>query len=196
MMQDAYQKYFDQLNRSFFIDGDSKSWASLDQALPIGFGQTISQPTLVLAMTRWLDLRPNSRVLEIGTGSGYQTAFLARFAGRVYSVEKIPELQDKAKVRLAQLGFENIHYHLGDGSLGWPKNAPYDRIMVTAASRTIPDELLDQLRPGGKMVIPVGVPYLQDLLLVSKDQHGTVSQKVLEKVVFVELKGPYGWSGG
>ena len=187
-------EYYQKLDRAFFIDNENKAWASLDEALPIGYGQTISQPSLVLAMTAALDPEPASRVLEIGTGSGYQTALLARFSGEVYTVERIAALSLSARERLAQLGFSNIVFQVGDGSLGWSEFAPYDRIMVTAAAGHVPDELVDQLGPGGRMIIPVGPPGCQDLLLITKDQAGTIQKKAIEKVVFVELKGRYGWS--
>lgn len=187
-------EYYQKLDRAFFIDNENKAWASLDEALPIGYGQTISQPSLVLAMTAALDPEPASRVLEIGTGSGYQTALLARFSGEVYTVERIAALSLSARERLEQLGFSNIVFQVGDGSLGWSEFAPYDRIMVTAAAGHVPDELVDQLGPGGRMIIPVGPPGCQDLLLITKDQAGTIQKKAIEKVVFVELKGRYGWS--
>lgn len=187
-------KYYQKLDRAFFIDNENKAWASLDEALPIGYGQTISQPSLVLAMTATLDPEPASRVLEIGTGSGYQTALLARFSGEVYTVERIAALSLSARERLEQLGFSNIVFQVGDGSLGWSEFAPYDRIMVTAAAGHVPDELVDQLGPGGRMIIPVGPPGCQDLLLITKDQAGAIQKQAIEKVVFVELKGRYGWS--
>ena len=187
--------YYRQLDRSFFIDNENKRWAGLDEPLPIGYGQTISQPSLVLAMTCRLEPEPTDCILEIGTGSGYQTALLARFAAEVYTVERIADLSRKAQDRLDQLGFTNIHFHIGDGSLGWPEYAPYDKIMVTAAAARVPAELLAQLKPGGKMIIPVGSPGLQELLLVTRDQNGHYRQETIERVVFVELKGRYGWSG-
>ena len=187
-------KYYQKLDRAFFIDNENKAWASLDEALPIGYGQTISQPSLVLAMTATLDPEPASRVLEIGTGSGYQTALLSRFSGEVYTVERIAALSLSARERLEQLGFSNIVFQVGDGSLGWSEFAPYDRIMVTAAAGHVPVELVDQLGPGGRMIIPVGPPGCQDLLLITKDQAGAIQKQAIEKVVFVELKGRYGWS--
>ena len=191
----AICEYYRKLDRSSFIDNENKRWADLDQALPIGYGQTISQPSLVLAMTVRLNPRPADRILEIGTGSGYQTALLAKFAGEIYTVERIGDLSKRAKERLDKMGFNNIHYQVGDGSLGWPEYAPYDKIMVTAAASLIPDELVEQLRNGGQMIIPVGSPGLQELLLVSKDSAGQVSRQSIERVIFVELKGRYGWSG-
>ncbi|MCX7747599.1 MAG: protein-L-isoaspartate(D-aspartate) O-methyltransferase [Clostridia bacterium] len=185
--------FFKNLDRSQFIDNDYKKYADYDEALPIGFEQTISQPSLVYGMTQKLDLGKDLKVLEIGTGSGYQTAFLAEFAGQVYTVEKIDELSLKAQERLHKLGYNNIHFKVGNGSEGWKENAPYDRIMVTAAAGKIPDPLVEQLKPGGKMIVPVGEKGRQELLAIQKDDQGRVNKKSLGEVVFVELKGEYGW---
>jgi protein-L-isoaspartate(D-aspartate) O-methyltransferase len=193
MDADALKKYFYQLDRAYFIDNENKALAHLDNALPIGYGQTISQPSLVLLMTEILSPAPDSRVLEIGTGTGYQTALLARFSAAVVTVERIKALAEKAKERLAALGFTNIEFVIGDGSAGCPEKGPYDRIMVTAAASRVPDELLAQLRPGGRMIIPVGPRYVQDLLLITKDDAGQVKQTSIERVIFVELKGKSGW---
>jgi protein-L-isoaspartate(D-aspartate) O-methyltransferase len=190
----SIEEYYRRLDRSLFIDNINKNWADLDRPLPIGFGQTISQPSLVLAMTRQLNPQSHDRILEIGTGSGYQTALLAAFAQEVFTVERIAELSHKARQRLGQMGFENIRYKIGDGSLGWPEFGPYDKIMVTAAAAAIPDELVRQLEPGGRMIIPVGSPGMQELLLVKRNRRGQVTSRILEHVVFVELKGRYGWS--
>ncbi|MGH2316630.1 protein-L-isoaspartate(D-aspartate) O-methyltransferase [Planococcus sp. SE5232] len=182
--------YFKQMDRSFFMD-TNKDLASFDQALPIGFEQTISQPSLVLEMTLALDLQPKQKVLELGTGSGFQTALLAAFSGTVYTIERIEELQKRAKERLEQLGFQNIHYKLGDGSEGWEEHAPFDRIMVTAAASEVPRELLEQLNGGGKMVIPVGNSFSQELRLIEKDIDGKTHTTILNEVLFVPLKGKY-----
>lgn len=184
---------FRKLDRSLFLEGPIKDLASYDEPLPIGYGQTISQPTLVVEMTARLDPQPTSRVLEIGTGSGYQTALLAPFCQAVYTVERIAELAEKAQARLTELGFTNIHYRVGDGSAGWPEEAPFDRIIVTAAAAIVPPPLIDQLALSGRMVIPVGPPGWQDFLLITKNQNGQVLQQSIEKVAFVELVGPYGW---
>ena len=133
------------------------------------------------------------KVLEIGTGSGYQTAFLAEFAKEVYTVEIIRELSLKAQERLKKLGYDNVKFKIGDGSQGWPEHQPYDRIIVTAAAGRVPDPLVEQLKPGGRMIIPVGERSIQNLLLIEKKDDGTVVQENLEPVVFVELKGRYGW---
>lgn len=188
------ERFFRSLDRAFFLDNEMKRYACLDEPLPIGFGQTISQPSLVLEMTRILSPEKDSKVLEIGTGSGFQTALLAKMSGEVYTIERIPELMEKAKTRLEKLNFSNIHYKVGDGSIGWQENAPYDRIMVTAAASVLPDELVSQLAGGGRMVIPVGPPELQVLKLVVKNEEGKLDISSIELVRFVELKGPYGWT--
>ncbi len=187
-------RFYEKLDRSFFIDNACKGSASVDAPFPIGFGQTISQPSLVLEMTRLLDLNKGCRVLEIGTGSGYQTAFLAAFAKEVFTVERISIFLEKAKKRLGALGYDNIHFKMGDGSLGWSGNAPYDRIITTAAAKRLPDALIEQLKKGGKMIAPVGPQGCQDLLMISKDSIGAVSISSMGKVAFVELKGKYGWN--
>lgn len=182
--------YFRSLDRGSFMDRHQQD-AGRDEALPIGYGQTISQPSLVLEMTVALDLEDHHKVLEIGTGSGFQTALLAAFSREVYTVEKIPQLAESAKKRLEAKGFENISFLLGDGSLGWPEHAPYDRIIVTAAASDIPKELVDQLANGGRMLIPVGNQYSQDLLAIDKSRDGRLEKTALEAVRFVPLKGKY-----
>ncbi|EMF46010.1 Protein-L-isoaspartate O-methyltransferase [Planococcus halocryophilus Or1] len=182
--------YFREMDRSYFMDSN-KDLASFDHALPIGFEQTISQPSLVLEMTLALDLRPTDKVLEVGTGSGFQTTLLAIFSGAVYTIERIEELHNRAKERVAQLNIHNIHFKLGDGSEGWQEHAPFDRIMVTAAASEVPTELLDQLNNDGKMVIPVGNSFNQELLLIEKDHSGKLHTTSLNKVLFVPLKGKY-----
>lgn len=193
MDQQELETFFRSLDRSFFLENDMKKHANIDQPLPIGFGQTISQPSLVLEMTRLLALEKDSKVLEIGTGSGFQTAILAKLAKEVFTVERIKELMEKAKKRLEALNFFNVYYKVGDGSKGWPENAPYDRIMVTAAARVLPDELVNQLATGGRMVIPIGPPNLQELKLITKTADGGIHMETVEMVRFVELKGQYGW---
>jgi protein-L-isoaspartate(D-aspartate) O-methyltransferase len=194
MTEQQLIQFFRNLDRSYFIEGPAKDLAGLDQALPIGHGQTISQPSLVVEMTWHLGLEPGYKVLEIGTGSGYQTAFLAEFGGRVYSVERLEVLAAQARERLKTLGYKNITFRTGDGSSGWPDAAPFDRIIVTAAALQIPEELVEQLACNGRMILPVGSPGDQDLLLIQKDAEGRISRKVLTKVVFVELVGKYGWT--
>ncbi len=185
--------FFQTLNRSHFIDGKYKELAHYDSPLPIGFEQTISQPSLVLEMTLQLDLPIDGKVLEIGTGSGYQTAFLAQFCKEVFTVERIPELSERAQQKLQEIGYKNIKFRVGDGSEGWPEHAPYDRIIVTAAAAGIPEEVLRQLRVGGKMILPLGEKGIQQLVLLHKQETGRVQQKRLGEVRFVELKGKYGW---
>lgn len=178
--------YYQELDRSYFME-EHKDQAHMDSPFPIGHGQTISQPSLVLKMTLLLDLEKDSKVLEIGTGSGYQTALLAKAAGMIYTVERIEALHLTAKERLGKAGYENIKFKLDNGVLGWKENAPYDRIMVTAGARRLPDELIKQLAPSGKMIIPVGPREVQDLMLISKDAKGEVHEQVIAKVRFVEL---------
>lgn len=182
-----------QIDRSQFIEDQYKPFATADQPLPIGYGQTISQPSLVWYMTYLLKIDTECSVLEIGTGSGYQTALLSKLAGSVYTVERIPELGLQARHRLDMLGYVNINYLIGDGSAGWPEHAPYDRIIVTAAAGKLPDDLIEQLKNGGLMIIPVGPQNCQELLLISKDSNGTVTKEFIEMVRFVEMKGKYGW---
>ena len=187
------EKFYHNLDRALFIDNENKKYAYYDDALPIGYGQTISQPSLVFEMTLRLKPERKSKVLEIGTGSGFQTAFLAEFSKEVYTVEKIGELAESAKARLLKLGYKNISFLVGDGSKGWEEHAPYDRIIVTAGAGSIPDPLLRQLAPGGRMVIPVGIKGRQELLLITKNHEGVIQKEYLGEVTFVELKGEYGW---
>jgi protein-L-isoaspartate(D-aspartate) O-methyltransferase len=193
MDETALALFFTRLDRSFFLGGDQRPFAADDRPLPIGNGQTISQPTLVAEMTRLLSPEKDSRVLEIGTGSGYQTAFLAEFSGHVCTVERFADFTEQARVRLAALGYTNVEFKTGDGSAGGPERAPFDRIVVTAAAGTMPDALVSQLAPGGRMLVPVGSPGLQTLKLVTKDADGRVGAEDIEWVRFVELVGPYGW---
>lgn len=188
--KEEMKSYFHALDRSFFMD-IHKEAAHLDEAVPIGYEQTISQPSLVLEMTLALDLQKDSAVLEIGTGSGFQTALLAEFSKTVYTIERIEELHVRAKERLQKAGFENIHFKLDDGSMGWAEKAPFDRIMVTAAASEMPKELVGQLKAGGKMLIPIGNAMVQELKLVEKDELGKVTSTMLNYVRFVPLKGKY-----
>lgn len=178
--------------RHLFVGEDLYHEAYDDNPLPIGSGQTISQPYIVALMTSWLDLAGTEKVLEIGTGSGYQAALLAALAGEVHSIERIPRLAEKASMVLEQLGFNNIQIHIGDGSLGWPEEAPYDRIIATAAAPEVPDVYEQQLKPGGKMIIPVGSRWRQMLELWQKSEDGVIKEEVLP-VVFVPLLGAKGW---
>lgn len=159
------------VERHLFVPSEYRAMAYDDHPLPIGEGQTISQPYIVAYMTEILDIEPDDRVLEIGTGSGYQTAILAELAGEVFTVERIPSLAYAAKDLLEELGYTNIRFRLGDGSLGWEEWAPYDKIIVTAASKTIPQPLVEQLKLGGKMAIPLG-GIDQTLYIIVKDEKG------------------------
>ncbi len=178
--------------RERFIDESFQKLAYDDRALPINMGQTISQPLMVAIMTQALQLRGGERVLEVGTGSGYQTAILARLAGHVYSVERYQQLAWQAATHLIQLGIENVSLFVGDGSLGWPDAAPYDRILVTAAAPEVPAQLLAQLAPEGRLVIPVGSHERQDLQVILRGPEGTHVQS-LGTCVFVPLIGEAGW---
>ena len=190
-MDEALLQFYTSLDRSLFLDTQYKGLAKLDRPLPIGLGQTISQPSLVLYMTEQLQLEKTHKVLEIGTGSGYQSVFLAEFCSELYTVELLSELQKQAKERLLGLGYQNIHYKVGDGSLGWAEYAPYDRIMVTAAPKRMPLQLIEQLAPGGIMILPVGPLGWQELIRVAKDERGEVHQSKLLDVAFVQLVGEY-----
>ena len=189
----AIHKFFQSLDRGLFVDDELQAYSGEDRPLPIGFGQTISQPSLVVQMTEYLDLDKTCRVLEVGTGSGYQTAFLAEFGGQVFSVERIAELSEQAQTTLQGLRYSNVRFKIGDGSAGWIDFAPYDRIIVTAGAGKVPDELVEQLSPGGKLLIPISEPGLQDLLLLRKDHNSQVSLESQGGVTFVEFKGKYGW---
>jgi protein-L-isoaspartate(D-aspartate) O-methyltransferase len=175
------------VERHLFIPGDKLSEAYGDFPLPIGEGQTISQPYIVAYMTEVLKLDRSKKVLEIGTGCGYQTAVLAEIAGEVYTVERIPELSENALRLLNSLGYDNIHYLTGNGFTGWQVHAPYDGILVTCAPKFIPQALTAQLAPGGRMVIPVGMSGYQELLLIRKDKSGIITERVLCGVRFVPM---------
>jgi len=193
-MENELYNFLEKLDRSFFIDNEHKIYANYDSALPIGFGQTISQPSLVHEMTELLELNKGLKVLEIGTGSGYQTAILAEFSGSVYTVERHEELSKKAQKKLEELGYSNISFKVGDGSYGWKEYSPYDRIIVTAAAGELPKLLIEQLAPNGYMIIPVGEKGYQKLTLVMKDSQDRVTTEHLGNVTFVELVGEYGWN--
>ncbi|ADE11435.1 protein-L-isoaspartate(D-aspartate) O-methyltransferase [Sideroxydans lithotrophicus] len=173
----------------FVPEAESYS-AYFNHPLPIGHGQTISQPYIVALMTDLLQVNKQHSVLEIGTGSGYQAAVLSELAGKVYSIEIVEPLAAAAAKVLRESGYANVEVKAGDGSLGWPEHAPYDGIIVTAAAEEIPQLLLDQLKPGGRMVIPVGGYYdVQQLLLISKDREGNLQRRNIEPVRFVPLTG-------
>lgn len=176
--------------RHEFVPRNMRDAAYENRPLPIGHGQTISQPYIVAIMTNLLHVGKSDRVLEIGTGSGYQIAVLAELVKKAYSIEIIEPLGKQAKERLQHLGYENIELKIGDGYYGWPEEAPFDAIMVTAAASHIPPPLIKQLKPGGRMLIPVGSRFMvQELLLVQKSPSGEVSTRQLLPVAFVPLTG-------
>jgi len=178
--------------RHLFVEEALRDQAYGDFPLPIGEGQTISQPYIVAIMTEALELKGNERVLEVGTGSGYQTAILAELALWIYTIEKYFSLLERAKNILIKLGYKNISFKLGDGSLGWKEVAPFDAIIVTAAAPKIPQPLIDQLLEGGRIVIPVGDEYSQVLVKGIK-RDGKLHTQTLEPVRFVKLVGAYGF---
>ncbi len=179
------------VDRSAFVPDMVKAEAWANQPQPIGHRQTISQPFIVALMTDLLDVRPGDRVLEIGTGSGYQAAVLAELGALVFSVEVIPELAEGARLTLDAQGYGWVATKVGDGALGWPEQAPFDAIVVTAAAPEIPPALAEQLRPGGRMVAPVGQPgCAQTLILVEKDEDGAVTTRDVLPVMFVPLTQP------
>jgi len=181
--------------RHVFVDEALQERAYGDHALPIGEGQTISQPYIVAAMTEALQLRPRDRVLEIGTGSGYAAAVLAVIAADVYTVERLERLAESARRRLEELGFANVHVRHGDGSLGWPEHAPYDAIVVTAGGPIVPRSLLRQMAVGGRLVMPVGpTTRSQQLVRIVRTCEETYDPERLEDVAFVPLIGAEGWS--
>ena len=179
--------------RELFIDEAQRNMAYADCALPISMGQTISQPLMVALMTQALQLSGKERILEIGTGSGYQTAILARLSAHVHSIERHQQLAWQAAKHLEQLALTNVSLYVGDGSLGWPDAAPYDRILVTAAAPEVPKQLVDQLVTWGMLVITVGSPTRQDLLVVHRAPWGPEIRS-LGGCVFVPLVGEKGWS--
>jgi protein-L-isoaspartate(D-aspartate) O-methyltransferase len=176
--------------RHEFVPPGMRANAYADRPLPIGFGQTISQPFIVALMTDLLRARSEDVVLEVGTGSGYQAAVLAPLVRRVYTIEIVPELGASAAERLRRLGYATVETRIGDGYYGWPEAAPFDSIVVTAAASQIPPPLVQQLKPGGRMVIPVGPPFaLQHLVLVEVDTERRVRTRQLLPVKFVPLTG-------
>ena len=181
-----------QVPRHLFVPKDTRGLAYCDGPLPIGQGQTISQPYIVALMTELLELTGQEKVLELGTGSGYQAAILSRLVGQVYSVERHAALAEQAEKVLAQLGYDNVVISVGDGTLGWPEHSPYEAIIVTAAAPDIPQPLMEQLADGGRLVAPVGSRWSQVLAKV-KRQGETLVREHLTAVAFVPLVGKYGW---
>ncbi|SFM68771.1 protein-L-isoaspartate(D-aspartate) O-methyltransferase [Thermodesulforhabdus norvegica] len=178
--------------RHMFVGEQLKNQAYEDHPLPIGEGQTISQPYIVALMTEALNLKGSEKVLEIGTGSGYQTAVLAELCREVFTIERIASLAYRARKTLESLGYKNIKYKIGDGTLGWPEEAPFDGIIVTAAAPKVPQPLIDQLAMGARLVIPVGDRISQELLLVERVPEG-IRKTSLGGVRFVDLVGKWGW---
>ena len=176
----------DEVPRDFFVDPDYAKQAFADHALPIACGQTISQPYVVAYMTEELQVGPTHSVLEIGTGSGYQAAILGELAAEVYTIEIVPELADRARTALEAAGYRNVHVRHGNGYLGWPEAAPFDRIIVTAAPDHVPPTLVAQLKPGGRLVIPVGTLF-QELMVVQKKADGSTANEQIVPVRFVPL---------
>jgi protein-L-isoaspartate(D-aspartate) O-methyltransferase len=176
--------------RQQFVSKSFRTHAYENSPLPIGGGQTISQPFIVALMTDLVAPQPTDRVLEVGTGSGYQTAVLSQLAAELYTIEILPELAQASQHRLEKVGCSNIHYRVGNGFYGWPEQAPFNVIMVTGAVEAVPTALIEQLAPGGRMILPVGKRrYTQDLTLLRKEQDGEVNATSVLPVTFVPLEG-------
>jgi protein-L-isoaspartate(D-aspartate) O-methyltransferase len=178
----------EEVPRHEFVPAYEQAYAYANGPLPIGCGQTISQPYIVALMSDLLEPQPQDVILEVGTGSGYQAAILSRLVRQVYSLEIVPDLAERAAQCLQRLGYTNVETRLADGYDGYPDHAPYDGIIVTAAAPSIPQPLLDQLKPGAKLVIPVGLPFShQELMVVEKTPEGTISTRDVLGVAFVPL---------
>ena len=176
------------VQRHLFVPDEMVGAAYSDRPLPIGHGQTISQPYIVGFMTDLLDVEPDHRVLEIGTGSGYQAAILAELAGEVFSIEIVEPLGNRARETLVGLGYEHVQLRIGNGYLGWPEAAPFDRVIVTAAPEEMPQALVDQLKPGGRLLAPVGPVYgAQEIIRLDKDISGKVRRRAVLPVRFVPM---------
>jgi len=185
---------FSKVERHRFVPEDFQGSAYADYPIPIGEGQTISQPFIVALMTQCLGVSPQDRILEVGTGSGYQAAILAELAKEVYTIERIASLAKRAEVKLSDLGYQNIKIKVDDGTLGWKENAPFNKIIITAASPRIPLPLTEQLAENGRLILPLGESFSQVLTLVEKRGNRIESQKICG-CVFVPLVGKYGWKG-
>ena len=193
---DAVREAFLKWPRYLFVEERYRKYAHVDEPLPIPVGQTISAPHMVAIMLELAELERGMHVLEIGTGSGWNAALIAELVKTdVYTVERIPELVEFARKNLKRAGLENVHVFLGDGSKGFPPRAPYDRIIVTAGAPRIPEPLIEQLKPGGRLIIPVGSYHLwQDLYIVDKTLDGKIKKHRWGGVAFVPLVGEYGWN--
>lgn len=190
VLDERVMEAFRRVPRSAFVPEELAVSAYANHPLPIGHGQTISQPYIVALMTDLVCPRPEHVVLEVGTGSGYQAAVLSGLVSRVYSLEIVEALGRQARERLARLGYGNVEVRVGDGHAGWPEHAPYDGILVTAAAEAVPPALVDQLKPGGILVIPVGMSYFgQQLRVIRKGGDGEVKARDVLPVVFVPLTG-------
>jgi len=174
--------------RHLFVPLELREFSYNDRPLPIGYNQTISQPYIIAAMTDALNLRQDDKVLEIGTGSGYQAAILARLVSDVYTIEIVPELAERAEQTITQLGFTNVNFRCGDGYQGWPGESPFDAIIVTCAPEEIPKPLIDQLADNGRIIIPVGGRNSQELVIVTKKGDKLISEKLMY-VIFVPMTG-------
>lgn len=179
--------------RHEFVPEQAIHLAYEDSPLPIGFLQTISQPYMVALMTQSARLKSTDKVLEIGTGSGYQAAVLSKMVTDVYTIERIPELSAQAQVVFEKLALTNIHLKIGDGTLGWPEEAPFDAILVTAGAPVAPQSLMNQIKVGGRLIIPVGNEFVQDLFCYTRTGEDEMEQEFLESVRFVPLIGEQGW---
>ncbi len=189
-LDDQVTEALRQVPRHAFVPDELQYGAYANHPLPIGHGQTISQPYIVALMTDLIRPRSDAVVLEIGTGSGYQAAVLSKLVKQVYSMEIVDELAAEASERLRRLGYDNVEVRAGNGRLGWPQHAPYDAILVTAAARRIPAALIEQLKPGGTLVIPVGGQYdAQELVVVRKQEGGGIEERCVLPVAFVPLTG-------
>jgi protein-L-isoaspartate(D-aspartate) O-methyltransferase len=189
----AVLRAFDLVQRHLFLPESVKHRAYEDSPLPIGFGQTASQPSLQALYMQVLDLQPGDKVLEVGTGSGFQTAVLASLVEHVYSIERVRELSVRARAALDSLRLSNVALLVGDGTIGWSRYAPYDAILVAAAAPDVPEALVDQLAPGGRMLIPLGDRNTQTLTLVRKTEDG-LERSEIASVTFVPLIGRFGWA--
>jgi protein-L-isoaspartate(D-aspartate) O-methyltransferase len=179
-----------ELRRQDFLPDEVRRYAGFDRPLSIGAGQTTSQPSLIARMVQELELTPRSRVLEVGTGSGYQTALLARLCAEVFSVEIVEPLGLEARSRLRNLGYDNAHVRIGDGYAGWPEEAPFDGIVICAATPRVPPPLVEQLAVGGRLVLPLAEGIEETLVVLQKNADGTLSRREVTPVRFVPLTGP------
>lgn len=187
-LSDAVMAAMEKVHRHHFVPIEVQAFAYANTPLPIGQGKTISQPFIVALMTDLLELESTDRALEIGTGFGYQAAVLAELAASVHTVEILPELQAHARQTLHELGYGNIHFRLGNGAQGWPEEAPFDKIILTAAPELIPPALLAQLKPGGRLVLPAGPVDAQQLMVVQRDLDGRLTSRTVLPVRFSELE--------